>query len=220
MKKASYVRKFRYFKYLDIPFRRYFYYFSTRSKFDFRPYFQCEAWCKRGYKAALGVFTGDALLIFLAFLGVASLVKTSPVFFIVIKYAGALYLTYLGLKTLYATFQKKKETSEQVSEVTVKAKEGLYVKALFLSMLNPKMIIFYVSFFIQFIDPKYENAGVPFFVLGAILETCSMIYLSILIFGGVAITNKVKHNKRLASLSNSCIGAVFLLFGAKLALTA
>lgn len=98
----------------------------------------------------------------MAFLGVASLVKTSPVFFIVIKYAGALYLTYLGLKTLYATFQKKKETSEQVSEVTVKAKEGLYVKALFLSMLNPKMIIFYVSFFIQFIDPKYENAGVPF----------------------------------------------------------
>ncbi|MCW9688516.1 leucine efflux protein LeuE [Proteus terrae] len=177
---------------------------------------------KGGYKAALGVFTGDALLIFLAFLGVASLVKTSPVFFIVIKYAGALYLTYLGLKTLYTTFQKKKETPEQVAEVTVKAKakDGLYVKALFLSMLNPKMIIFYVSFFIQFIDPKYENAGVPFFVLGAILETCSMLYLSVLIFGGVAITNKVKHNKRLASLSNSCIGAVFLLFGAKLALTA
>ncbi|MGG4751384.1 leucine efflux protein LeuE, partial [Proteus mirabilis] len=53
-----------------------------------------------------------------------------------------------------------------------------------------------------------------------ILEICSMLYLSVLIFGGVAITNKVKHNKRLASLSNSCIGAVFLLFGAKLALTA
>lgn len=117
-------------------------------------------------------------------------------------------------------FKRKKETPEQVAEVTVKAKDGLYVKALFLSMLNPKMIIFYVSFFIQFIDPKYENAGVPFFVLGAILETCSMLYLSVLIFGGVAITNKVKHNKRLASLSNSCIGAVFLLFGAKLALTA
>ncbi|EEG83236.1 hypothetical protein PROPEN_04000 [Proteus penneri ATCC 35198] len=42
-----------------------------------------------------------------------------------------------------------------------------------------------------------------------------MLYLSVLIFGGVAITNKVKHNKRLASLSNSCIGAVFLLFWCK-----
>ncbi|EEG83235.1 translocator protein, LysE family [Proteus penneri ATCC 35198] len=101
---------------------------------------------KGGYKAALGVFTGDALLIFLAFLGVASLVKTSPVFFIIIKYAGALYLTYLGLKTLYTTFQKKNETPEQVTEVTVKAKDGLYVKALFLSMLNPKMIIFLCFF--------------------------------------------------------------------------
>lgn len=173
---------------------------------------------KGGYKAALGVFTGDALLIFLAFLGVASLVKTSPIFFVVIKYAGALYLTYLGLKTLYLTFHPKKEIVGEVPAEIVRAKEGLYVKALFLSMLNPKMIIFYVSFFIQFIDPKYESAGIPFFVLGSILEICSMIYLSILIFCGVAITNKVKHNKRLASLSNSVIGGLFLLFGAKLAL--
>lgn len=75
-------------------------------------------------------------------------------------------------------------------------------------------------FLFNLLIPKYENAGVPFFVLGVILEICSMLYLSVLIFGGVAITNKVKHNKRLASLSNSCIGAVFLLFGAKLALTA
>lgn len=173
---------------------------------------------KGGYKAAVGVFTGDAILIFLAYLGVASLVKTSPIFFVIIKYVGALYLTYLGLKTLYITFHPKKELAGEVPAEMVKVKEGLYIKALFLSMLNPKMIIFYVSFFIQFIDPKYESAGLPFFVLGAILETCSIIYLSFVIFAGVAITNKVKHNKRLASLSNSCIGAVFLLFGAKLAL--
>lgn len=173
---------------------------------------------KDGYKAALGVFTGDAILIFLAFLGVASLVKTSPLFFMTIKYVGALYLFYLGVKTLYATFHKKSdEPSLEHIKVT---KEDTYIKAVFLSLLNPKMIIFYVSFFIQFIDPTFANAGIPFFILGCILETCSMIYLSLLIFGGVALTNALKHNKRLSSLSNGCIGAVFVMFGAKLALTA
>ncbi len=173
---------------------------------------------KDGYKAALGVFTGDAILIFLAFLGVASLVKTSPIFFSVIKYAGAFYLFYLGIKTLYSTFHKKKE---DLSIEAIKiSKEDTYVKAVFLSLLNPKMIIFYVSFFIQFIDPTYANAGVPFFILGVILEVCSMFYLSILIFGGVALTRALKNNKRLSALSNGCIGAVFVMFGAKLALTA
>lgn len=173
---------------------------------------------KNGYKAALGVFTGDAILIFLSFLGVASLVKTSPIFFSVIKYAGAAYLFYLGIKTLYSVLHKK-EGAHDVDSIILETK-GTYKKAVFLSLLNPKMIIFYVSFFIQFIDPAYPSAGVPFFILGVILETCSMIYLSLLIFGAVAVTNMVKHNKKLSKLSNSCIGAVFLMFGAKLALTA
>ncbi|MEX5904529.1 leucine efflux protein LeuE [Providencia hangzhouensis] len=173
---------------------------------------------KNGYKAALGVFTGDAVLIFLSFLGVASLVKTSPIFFSVIKYAGAAYLFYLGIKTLYSVLHKKENTGD-VDSIILETK-GTYKKAVFLSLLNPTMIIFYVSFFIQFIDPAYPSAGVPFFILGLILETCSMIYLSLLIFGAVAVTNMVKHNKKLSKFSNSCIGAVFLMFGAKLALTA
>ena len=173
---------------------------------------------KNGYKAALGVFTGDALLIFLSFLGVASLVKTSPLFFSVIKYAGAAYLFYLGIKTLYSVLHKKEPISD-VDAIILETK-GTYKKAVFLSLLNPKMIIFYVSFFIQFINPAYPAAGIPFFILGVILEVCSMFYLSMLIFGAVAVTNMVKHNKALSKFSNSCIGAVFLMFGAKLALTA
>ena len=62
-------------------------------------------------------------------------------------------------------FHKKKEQPEQVAVEVGKSENGLYIKALFLSLLNPKMIIFYVSFFIQFIDPKYENAGGSLFCI-------------------------------------------------------
>lgn len=173
---------------------------------------------KGGYKAALGVFTGDALLIFFAFLGVATLVKNSPLLFHVIQYMGAAYLFYLGAKTIIHSFRQRDQAIERNN--VGKKHQGLYLKALGLSVLNPKMIIFYVSFFIQFIDFNAESTGLSFLVLGSILELCSMLYLSVLIFAGFGITNKVKQNKKLAKMSNTFIGSLFVLFALRLALTA
>lgn len=90
---------------------------------------------------------------------------------------------------------------------------------MFLSLLNPKMIIFMCHFLFSLLILLILMQAYRF-ILGSILEACSMIYLSMLIFGAVAVTNMVKHNKKLSKLSNSCIGAIFLMFGAKLALAA
>ena len=57
---------------------------------------------KKGYLAAAGVFIGDAVLMFLAFAGVATLIKTTPVLFNVVRYLGAIYLLWLRGKMLYA----------------------------------------------------------------------------------------------------------------------
>ncbi|SQI41691.1 Leucine efflux protein [Leminorella richardii] len=172
---------------------------------------------KDGYKAALGVFLGDATLIFLAFLGVASLVKTSPLFFNIVRYAGAAYLLYLGATILYATLTKRRSGEKAAAIALVKT--NCFRKAVLLSVTNPKMIIFYVSFFVQFVDPAYPGTAMPFFVLGAILETFSMVYLSVLIFGGATLAAALKQRYSLARLSHGCIGTLFLAFGLKLALT-
>lgn len=115
---------------------------------------------KDGYKAALGVFLGDATLIFLAFLGVASLVKTSPLFFNIVRYAGAAYLLYLGATILYATLTKRRSGEKAAAIALVKT--NCFRKAVLLSVTNPKMIIFYVSFFVQFVDPAYPGTAMPF----------------------------------------------------------
>lgn len=62
---------------------------------------------KGGYLAASGVFIGDAVLMFLAYAGVATLIKTTPVLFNIVRYLGAFYLLYLGAKILYATLKAK-----------------------------------------------------------------------------------------------------------------
>lgn len=170
-----------------------------------------------GYQAAMGVFTGDSLLILLAFLGVATLVKNSPTLFHTIQYLGAAYLLFLGLKTIMQNLRVKKSQPEITQG---QDSHGIYLKALGLSILNPKMIIFYVSFFIQFIDFNAPSTGLAFLTLGAILQLCSMLYLSLLIFAGFGITNKVKQHKKLATLSNTFIGSLFVMFALRLALTA
>ncbi len=63
---------------------------------------------KGGYLAACGVFIGDAVLMFLAWAGVATLIKTTPILFNIVRYLGAFYLLYLGSKILYATLKGKK----------------------------------------------------------------------------------------------------------------
>ena len=59
-----------------------------------------------------------------------------------------------------------------------------------ISLLNPKAILFFISFFVQFVDPAYPYPAVSFLVLALILQVFSMLYLTALIFGGTWLTSR------------------------------
>ena len=90
-------------------------------------------------------------------------------------------------------------------------------RALVISLLNPKAILFFVSFFIQFVDPAYANPGLSFLVLGVIVQVLSLTYLSVLIFTGARLAQWFRQRQRLAAGASSGIGALFVGFGVKLA---
>ncbi|WHP33332.1 leucine efflux protein LeuE [Trabulsiella odontotermitis] len=168
---------------------------------------------RKGYLAALGVFIGDAVLMFLAYAGVATLIKTTPVLFNIVRYLGAMYLLWLGGKMLYATLtQRDKHMSDGTEPGS-----AILKRALVLSLTNPKAILFYVSFFVQFIDVNAASPGIAFFILALTLELVSFTYLSFLIVSGSFVTRYVKTKKKLAKIGNSLIGLVFVGFAARLA---
>ncbi|AIJ07070.1 MULTISPECIES: leucine efflux protein LeuE [Edwardsiella] len=168
---------------------------------------------REGYKAASAVLIGDGVLIFLAYLGIASLIRSSPFLFNLIKMLGALYLLYLGIKILYSTLRHTpRQTSEERIEVI-----HTFRKALTLSLTNPKSILFYVSFFVQFIDLNYAHTGLSFLILASILECISICYMTFLIFSGAALAHFLGQKQRLARLGNSMVGLMFLGFASKLA---
>ena len=90
-------------------------------------------------------------------------------------------------------------------------------RALVISLLNPKAILFLLSFFVQFIDPQYESPAVPFLILSAIIMVSSMAYLSALIFAGVRLAQTFRRRVRLTASLSAGVGGLFMWFAAKLA---
>ncbi|MBT3146991.1 leucine efflux protein LeuE [Neptunomonas phycophila] len=166
-----------------------------------------------GYRAASGVLIGDAILILLSYLGVASLIQTSPILFTIIRYLGAIYLLYLGGSLIYSNWIAKKGHS---SSPKVK-QERVFRKSLMLSLTNPKAILFYVSFFIQFIDFNYEHTWISYSILAVILEVVSFTYLTMLILIGSSLSRYFRQNQTMAKAGNSLLGLIFMGFAARLA---
>ncbi|MGA5305088.1 leucine efflux protein [Nucisporomicrobium flavum] len=262
---------------------------------------------RAGYRAAGGVFLGDAVLMVLAAAGVASLLRTYPPVFMVVKYAGGAYLAWVGFGIIRGAWRKWRERSAAISDESGagpasdgdaaawhadsapdagakgagagatdagagatdagagatdagatgagatgagatgagagargagagargagagagkrgvgEGKVGVgmrrpFRRALVVSLLNPKAILFVVSFFIQFVDPGYAHPAVSFLILGAILQVFSFLYLSGLIFGGQFLAGQFRRRRRLSAMAATGIGAVFVGFGVKLA---
>ena len=137
----------------------------------------------------------------------------------VVKYAGAAYLSWVGLQLLLAAVKKWRSADLPMQagpEIPVHLAQP-FKRALLVSLLNPKAILFLLSFFVQFIDPAYETPVVPFLILSAIVMGFSALYLSVLIFAGARLAQGFRARQKLSASLSSAVGAVFVWFGIKLA---
>ncbi|NIY66484.1 leucine export protein LeuE [Streptomyces malaysiensis] len=191
---------------------------------------------RTGYRAAAGVLCGDAVLMALSAGGVASLLHTSPMLFAVVKFAGAGYLTWLavgmlrGARTLWrrrpgAAEAARSAAAERGADGAADAAAGSaegerpYRRALVISLLNPKAILFFISFFVQFVDPDYAHPALSFMALGAWAQLFSITYLSVLIFSGTYLAATFQRRRRLRAGLSAAAGTAFLGFAAKLSLS-
>ncbi|MGA6159241.1 leucine efflux protein LeuE [Stenotrophomonas sp. NPDC087984] len=193
---------------------------------------------RTGYRAAAGVLCGDTVLMALSAGGVASLLNASPVLFAVVKFAGAGYLTWLAvgmLRGARALWRRRPGSAEGAAAAAVESADGSmesadaakgsvagerpYRRALVISLLNPKAILFFISFFVQFVDPDYAHPALSFLALGAWAQLFSITYLSVLIFSGTYLAATFRRRRRLRAGLSAGAGAAFLGFAAKLSLS-
>lgn len=177
---------------------------------------------RSGYAAAAGVFTGDAVLMTLSAVGVAGVLQANDVLFGIVKYLGAGYLGWLAIGMLRAAWgmwrSRRTPVAAVVAEQPAVVGERPYRRALVVSLLNPKAILFFVAFFVQFVDPGYAHPALSFLVLGVLCQIASAAYLSALIFSGARLADAFRRRRALSAAATSSVGAVFLGFAVKLSL--
>ena len=192
---------------------------------------------RSGYRAAFGVFCGDATLMVLSAAGVASLLRASPMAFSVVKFLGAGYLTWLAIGMLRAAWRTWRHrmaatgAEDAAAVVDGAAEPGRrlrvegsgraerpYRRALMASLLNPKAILFFISFFVQFVDPAYPYPALSFLVLGFWVQLFSVTYLSFLIFSGARLAAVFRRRRALQVGGSAAAGGAFLAFAVKLSL--
>ena len=164
---------------------------------------------RAGTAATLGVIVGDQVLLWLAVAGVAALLAAHPTAFKVVQYAGAAYLAWIGLKLLFARGEGA------ASPVRIEPRH--YARqAFFITLLNPKAIVFYMAFFPLFIDPA-THRGLPTFAAMAVtIALITAAYCLALCAFANAVADKVRAHRRVTRWLERIAGLFLVGFGLRL----
>ena len=163
-----------------------------------------------GLASVLGLLLGDQILLWMTVAGVAALLQSYPHLFMSLQWLGAAYLAWLGAKMVLA---KPGEGS------SIKITPGKYFKeTMFITLLNPKAIMFYFAFFPQFIDPEQHQGMTTFVFMAMTIAVLGFLYC----FGVVLITHtmaeRFRANPKMSGLLQKLAGVCLIGFGLKLAI--
>jgi RhtB (resistance to homoserine/threonine) family protein len=169
-----------------------------------------------GLKTALG--TCCALLIHTsaAVLGLSAIIVKSALLFSVFKYVGAVYLIYLGVKTLWSL--KKREEAASVEMNTDKQFENTscFKQGFLTNILNPKVAVFFLTFLPQFVDPG-SNTFIPFLIMGITYTVLTSVWFLLYVYLINQISAFMKRPKA-QNMIEGITGTILIGFGIKLAL--
>jgi threonine/homoserine/homoserine lactone efflux protein len=165
--------------------------------------------------SAWGMCSGLLFHTTLAALGLSAILAQSALAFSVVKYAGAAYLIYLGLRALLS----KEEFVPSAEAVPVANLRSFFLRGLTMNLLNPKVAVFFLAFLPQFASPASDGAALRLLALGLVFALLSIIVFSALaLFSGV-LGDRLNKNARLANVLQWLTGCVLIGLGVRLALS-
>ncbi|MDO5531473.1 leucine efflux protein LeuE [Sutterella sp.] len=171
----------------------------------------------RGFAGMAGVMTGDSVFMFLSWAGLAAVIEAHPAFFDVIRVAGGLYLAWIGAKELMTLLPGRATAGKKEGEGSPSGSAWrAYRAALLITLTNPKSILFFVAFFIQFIDVTYAHTWISYLILALILQVFSAAVLSIVITLGADCLRVLGAWPLAAKAGSLALGGLFLWFGLRL----
>jgi threonine/homoserine/homoserine lactone efflux protein len=189
---------------------------------------------KAGLASALGVALGCCVHLTATVLGLTAILASSVQAFTIVKLVGAAYLVYLGARMLFATMRKTPANSAGVTDVTgvtggavsdpvqpsgeTRSLRKVFVQGLTTNLLNPKVVLFFVAFFPQFVEPDAPQKSLAFLVLGLSFVAISTLWTATLACAAGTLSTRIGASPRAKVIIDRIVGGVFVGLGVRLAL--
>ena len=166
-----------------------------------------------GLLSALGVTTGTLVHITAAAIGLSSLVLASTVAFDAVRYAGAAYLVFLGVRRLLT-----RHADAVLEERTPRSLRRLYTQGLVVNLLNPKTIVFIFAFIPQFVDVNAGHVGAQIVLFGLTLAALGLMSDSLYAIVAGSIADRLRGSRAVARFERWFGGGILVGLGVAAAL--
>lgn len=166
---------------------------------------------RAGIVSVLGGSTGRLIHTFATAVGLSALVVSSPAAYTFIKYLGAVYLVYLGVRMIVSGEERRARVETRPESLA-----RIYVQGMATNVLNPAVAVFFISFLPQFINPTRGSVAAQVLFLGALFTTTATLWsLTVALLAGT-FGNFLAEHPRFARAQRCLTGGILFALGARL----
>ena len=166
---------------------------------------------KAGVVSTLGIATGGWVHTIGAAVGIAALLRSSPMAFNIVRYLGAAYLLYLGFKMIV---QRSRLEAQQLPSESLST---IFRQGVITNVLNPKVALFFLAFLPQFVDARRGSVALQILFLGVVFNLGGTLVNLGVAYAGGTLGDLLRRSPRFALVQKWFTGMVFIGLGARLA---
>ena len=170
---------------------------------------------RAGIFAALGIGLGCFLHIFASVVGLSVIIRQSEILFNIIRYAGAAYLIYIGIKSI---MEKPSTMIFSQTENDKNTNLKILRQGAITNMLNPKVSLFFLAFLPQFIDNNADNVTTQILFLGLWFNFSGTLVNVLIALLFSKVVAKLSNFQRFWKIQNKVSGVILVLLGLQIAL--
>ena len=167
---------------------------------------------RAGVVSALGIGAGCLVHTAAAALGISALFRAWPFAYEIVRYAGAVYLIYLGVRLLF-----RRSGSSPLGELAPEAPAAIFRQGVITNVLNPKVALFFLAFLPQFVAPEKGAVGLQMAALGLYFDfSGTLVNLAVALLAGV-VGNSLRRGRR-REVTERSSGVVYIALGLRVGL--
>jgi threonine/homoserine/homoserine lactone efflux protein len=162
-----------------------------------------------GIVSVLGIATGTLFHIAAAAFGLSALLMTSALAFDAVKYLGAAYLVYLGVRKLFF----EKPPADSPDEIPPQPLRQIFAQGIVVNLTNPKTALFFFSFLPQFVDPARGSVALQILFLGTLFTVMAITSDSMYALLSGSLAGWLKRNRNVLNNLRYFSGGMYILLG-------